>query len=87
MCNIGSQYFLTHVLNSQISWNNRFSDHSVHENINTSVDGVDFDIRKPIPFVRCWFSHKLNQAGLRYEVAVSVCKADIVWIHGPFFRW
>ena len=36
-----------------------------------------------------WFSHKFKGPGLRYEVAVSIKKGDIVWIAGPYIwgKW
>ena len=32
------------------------------------------------------YSHKFKTAGVRvqYEIAVSILKGDVVWIHGPF---
>lgn len=49
-----------------------------------SVDGVDVSIFEPVPFDRKWYSHKSNTPALRYEVAVSIEKGEIVWINGPF---
>lgn len=49
-----------------------------------TVDGTDFRINNPKVFDKKWYSHKFNHAALRYEVAVSIQKGDIVWIHGPF---
>lgn len=49
-----------------------------------SVDCTDFPIEEPSPFWKGWFSHKLNGSGLRYEIAVSLKKGDLVWINGPF---
>ena len=36
-----------------------------------------------------WFSHKFKCPGLRYEIAVSIKKGDIVWIAGPYIcgKW
>lgn len=45
----------------------------------TSVDGVDFKINEPKPFDAKWFSHKFYHAGLRYEIALSLRKGEIVW--------
>lgn len=39
---------------------------------------------EPSPFSPSWYSHKTNRAGLRYEVGLSVRKANIVWANGPF---
>ena len=57
-----------------------------------SVDGTDFHIRKPWPFHESnkdYYSYKLNETGLRYEVGISIIKGDIVWINGPyeFGKW
>lgn len=49
-----------------------------------SVDGTDFIIYEPTPFSSQWFSHKSNGPALRYEVALSVHRAKIVWAFGPF---
>ena len=48
------------------------------------MDGTDFRIEEPVPFDRKWYSHKFNGPGLRYEVAVSIQCADIVWVNGPY---
>jgi hypothetical protein len=31
-----------------------------------------------------WFSHKLNHAALRYEIAIGINNGFIVWVNGPF---
>jgi hypothetical protein len=49
-----------------------------------TVDGTDFRVNNPTHYNKAWYSHKFKHAGLRYEVAVSIQKGDIVWIHGPF---
>jgi hypothetical protein len=56
-----------------------------------SVDGIDCGIEEPpktddskLPFDKKWYSHKLNGAGVRYEVAVCIKTGDIVWINGPY---
>jgi len=49
-----------------------------------SVDGTDFTITEPTPFSPIWFSHKTNGPAIRYEVALSVRSARIVWTYGPF---
>ena len=52
-----------------------------------SVDGVDFIIREPHPYVRevsnKWYSKKSNGPGLRYEFGVAIKSGDLVWINGP----
>ena len=49
-----------------------------------SVDGTDCRINEPKPFDRKWYSHKFRAAGVRYEVALSLRRSEIVWINGPF---
>ena len=49
-----------------------------------TVDGTDFKIRQPAPFSTRWYSQKFHGPGLRYEVAVSIQRGEIVWINGPF---
>ena len=49
-----------------------------------SVDCTDVEIQEPKPFSSKWYSHKHNGPGLRYEIALSLKRGDIVWIHGPF---
>ena len=53
-----------------------------------SVDGVDFMIREPYPYVKdvsnIWYSKKINGPGLRYEFAVSIKTGDLCWINGPY---
>lgn len=49
-----------------------------------TLDGTDCPIQEPSPFNTKWYSHKLNKAGLRYEVGVCIQTGDIVWINGPF---
>ncbi len=49
-----------------------------------SVDGVEFCIYDPSPFSSCWWSHKLNQTRLRYEIGVSISNGQIVWASGPW---
>lgn len=53
-----------------------------------SVDGVDFIIQEPYPYVKAtskiWYSKKSNGPGLRYEIGVTIKTGDIVWLHGPF---
>lgn len=52
-----------------------------------SVDGTDFQIREPWPFDqnnKDYYSFKLKETGLRYEVGLSIIRGDIVWINGPY---
>ncbi len=47
-----------------------------------SLDGIDCPILEPHPFSPEYFSHKLNAAGLKYEVGVSIRSGHIVWVYG-----
>jgi hypothetical protein len=67
----------------QIDWERR-KVHDQGEDCLISVDCTDVPIQEPSPFSKRWYSHKLNKAGLRYEVGVSLKGGDVVWIHGPF---
>lgn len=67
----------------QIRWENRFWGDSYQRRLVT-VDGVDFQIKEPIPFSTRWHSHKFNGPGLQYEVVVWINAGDIVLYHGPF---
>ncbi len=50
-----------------------------------SVDGTDLPIQEPTrPVDPRYYSHKINRAALRYEVAVGIGSGYIVWINGPF---
>ena len=50
-----------------------------------SVDGTDLAIQEPSrPIDPRWFSHKINRAAVRYEVAVGIANGYIVWVNGPF---
>ena len=66
---------------------NRYKDDS-GEDSTLSVDGVDFIIQEPAPYVKhiskIWWSKKHNGPGLRYELGVGIKTSDIVWVHGPF---
>lgn len=49
------------------------------------MDGTDLAIEEPErPINPRWFSHKLNRAAVRYEVAIAIHTGWIVWVNGPF---
>jgi hypothetical protein len=68
---------------SQIIWENRYEGDNGSRCL-VSVDGTDFAIFEPIPFDPKWYSHKINGAGLRYEIAICIQTGEPVWINGPF---
>ena len=49
-----------------------------------SLDGTDFQCteKEDFPVNKRWYSHKFNGPGLRYEIALSIKKGDIVWAYG-----
>lgn len=53
-----------------------------------SVDGVDFkcwEKKHPLmPYDKGQYSHKFKHGGLKYEIAIDVYRAKVVWINGPF---
>jgi DDE superfamily endonuclease len=53
-----------------------------------SVDGTHCEIQEPkhatLSKDPSYYSHKLNHAGLSYEVALSISEDRIVWVNGPF---
>ena len=49
-----------------------------------TVDGTDFKIEEPSPFDPSYYSHKINHAGLRYEIGICIKTGWIVWVNGPF---
>ena len=67
----------------QIFWENGYiGDNGSHCLV--SVDATDFAILEPCPFDPKWFSHKINSAGLCYEIAICIQTGEPVWINGPF---
>jgi len=67
----------------QIVWENR-KRLDTGDDCLVSVDCTDFMIVEPYPFRKGWYSQKFCGPGLRYEVAVSLKKGDIVWLNGPY---
>jgi hypothetical protein len=67
----------------KILWENRYLGDICNVCL-VSVDGTDFIIQEPTPFWKGWHSRKFNAAALRYEIAISICSGDVVWINGPF---
>jgi hypothetical protein len=73
---------------SQIVWANRLQGNT-HDRCLVTVDGTHFHIKNQhqkvtCKYIKAWFSHKFNAAGVSYEVAICIKTGDIVWIHGPF---
>ena len=66
----------------------RWEDRNVGANgsrAKVSVDGTDCPIEEPRPaFNPKWHSHKLNAAGLRYEIGMCIQTGLMVWINGPY---
>ena len=72
---------------TQIKWENRKVGDTGNDCL-VSVDGVDFEIQEPFPYVRgvsqIWFSHKFKGPGLRYEVGICIKSGHCVWLNGPY---
>lgn len=47
-----------------------------------SLDATDCPIQEPSPFSTKWYSHKLEGAGLKYEVGLCIRTGEIVWVYG-----
>jgi hypothetical protein len=47
-----------------------------------SVDGTDFHVSRSSK--KKYWSHKFQNSGLRYEVAIAIQTGHIVWVNGPF---
>jgi len=69
-----------------IVWENRFIGvQNCKDKCFVSVDGTDLPIREPIrPVDPKWYSHKLNRAAVRYELAIAIHTGWIVWVNGPY---
>ena len=76
-------YWLTHL---QIKFSRRFRNvnNRNKRHIFISVDGTHCPIFELRPFSPRYFSHKLNRAGMSYEIGFSLRSSDIVWVNGGF---
>jgi len=68
----------------KVKWEDRKTNANPRQTCYTSLDGVDFEIQEPGPFSSRWFSHKLNAAGLRYEIGLCIRTGEIVWANGGY---
>ena len=66
----------------QIKWDNQFVN-DVGATCKVSVDGTDFRVEYR-PSDSSYYTYKHNCSGLRYEVAVCIQTAEIVWYTGPY---
>ena len=52
------------------------------------VDGTDYRIQEPWPYVKeynsKWYSHKFKAAAVWYEIGIGIKTGHICWFHGPF---
>ena len=49
------------------------------------MDGTDLATEEPgRPINPRWFSHKINRAAIKYEVAIGVHTGWIVWVNGLY---
>ena len=72
---------------SKIIWPDRWN-RSDTEKLLLSVDGIHFHIREPYHPTKVKdpknYSHKNKQAGVDYEIGVSLWENKIVWFSGPW---
>lgn len=68
----------------KINWDERLSETPLFGNIYATFDCTDCSILEPRPFSKTWYSFKLHGSGLRYEIAISISDAHIVWVNGPY---
>ena len=66
-----------------MNFSDRLQDEPI-EGCKVSVDGTDCPICELSPFDPAWYSHKINGPAVRYEIALSVETAKIVWTNGPW---
>lgn len=73
----------------QIQWSQRFACAPRDSKYLVSLDGTDCPIQEQSPFNKKWYSHKLNWAGIRYEVVLCIRTGRIVWVAGgvPCGEW
>ena len=67
----------------QIKWENRYKK-DIGAVCLITIDGADFKINEPTPWSPKCYSHKLEHAGLRYELGICIQTGWIVWINGPY---
>ncbi|KAF0702403.1 hypothetical protein AaE_015956 [Aphanomyces astaci] len=74
---------------TEVVFNNRFDEAPMGTNLFVSLDGTDCPVQEPFPFDPSWWSHKLNRAGIRYEVGICIRTGHIVWVNGgkPCGQW
>ena len=77
---------------NQIVWPEEWSEEHINDDnlpvFLYSVDGVHCRTNEPIHHTKAQdrkaFSHKFKQAGVAYELAVSIFTNALVWMNGPF---
>ena len=72
------------VFSFKIFLENRFKNAQEGDQTFITVDCTDCSIEEPHPFCHVYFSHKYRGPAYKYEVAVSICGGDIVWVSGPW---
>ena len=64
-----------------------FADRHTGDNGNKAkitVDGTDCSIEEQSPFDPDLWSHKINAAGLRYEIGIALQSGLVCWVNGPY---
>ena len=83
VCKFGVILLCSDLFHSLDFWSNRLKEEPFDQRWN-SVDGTDCPINEPRPISAAWYSHKIKAAGLRYEIVVSIRKAHILSVTGPW---
>ena len=47
-----------------------------------TLDGTDFPVNEAYPFDKSLYSHKINAAGIRYDIAIDIVTGDKVYWSG-----
>ena len=68
----------------KIKLDNQFKNMRAGDQALITVDFTDCVIEEPFPFCGVYWSHKWGHPAFKYEVAVSICGGDIVWVSGPW---
>ena len=67
-----------------ISFENRKLRGIPGQTVFVTLDGTDFAVNEVTPFDVNYYSHKINDAGVRYDVALNIATGDIVYWGGGY---
>ena len=66
----------------KISFENRKIGSTPGQTLFVTLDGTDFPCNETHPMDPSLFSHKINSAGIRYDIALNIVTGDIVYWSG-----